>query len=615
MPEIDIGLDPILAFALVGLAGVGAQWLAFRWRMPAIVFMLLAGILLGPVSGVFIPSRDLGPLTGSMISIAVAVILFEGGLSLNFHALGDAKGGVLRLVLIGAPMGWIASTLALHYGAGLGWESSTVFGGIMIVTGPTVIAPLLRQARLAPRPAALLQWEAIVNDPIGALAAVLAFGIIQVRATSIDLTTATWHFVLGIACALLIGYLAGRGLVAAFRRALVPEYMKVSVLFVMVLAVFAATDWMLHESGLLAVTIMGLVIANADLPSYIELRRFKEHATILLVSGVFILLASNLNIASIAALDLRALLFLAMVILIARPLPVLIALAGSAIPWRERLLVAFTGPRGVVLMAVAGLFGEQLATLGVADADRIAPLAFVLVAATVVLHGFGLTPFARALGLRAAETPGVMLVGGSPFTTELGLAFQKLEVPVLVTDPNPGHLIRPRVAGLPVFYGDILSEAAEDQIIFLGYKIILAATDNDAYNTLVTTDLAPEYGRENVWQLGRAKNGSARHALPSTLGGQMLGQGAPLEDLNLRLSEGWTIRTSRLTEDFTFEAWQEKRVNAVLLARVSASGAVQLLRRGDKIKSLPGTRLISLVPPQTTPVGGAGDQAPIVKET
>lgn len=609
MHHLDTALDPIVALALVGLVGVGAQWLAFRIQMPAIVLMLVGGILLGPVTGIFIPVRDIGPLLGPMISIAVAVILFEGGLSLNLHELGDARGGVKRLVVIGAPLGWLSSTLALHYGAGLGWESATVFGGIMIVTGPTVIAPLLRQARLAQRPAALLQWEAIVNDPIGALAAVLAFAFVQVQYETTNAVAAVEHFSIGIIFATLLGLAVGRGLAEAFRRALVPEYMKVSVLFVLVLVVFAGSNWVMHESGLLAVTVMGLVIANAQLPSYIELRRFKEHATILLVSGVFILLAAGLDLKALEALDWRTALFVAVVIGIARPLPVLISLIGSDIPMRERLLVAFTGPRGVVLMAVAGLFGEKLHDLGVADGDKIAPIAFVLVASTVVLHGFGLTPLARALGLRASENPGVLLVGGAQFNTELGLALKALDVPVLVTEANPGRLIRPRNAGLPVFYGDILSEAAETHVAFLGYKIILAATDNDAYNTLVTTDLAPEFGRENVWQLGRARAGNARHALPVTLGGRMLGQGHSIEEYNKRLAEGWTIRTSRLTDAFSFDDWREKRPLAELLVRVSASGSVRLLQEGDKVRNLAGTRLISLVPPDAAPEEAASDES------
>jgi NhaP-type Na+/H+ or K+/H+ antiporter len=594
----SVGMNPVEALALVGVIGVGAQWLAWRIQMPAIVLMLAAGLIIGPLTGIFIPSRDIGDLVGPMISIAVAVILFEGGLTLNFHALQDAAKGVRRLVIVGAPLGWLTSTLAVHYGAGLGWEASAVFGGIMIVTGPTVIAPLLRQARLSRRPAALLQWEAIVNDPVGALAAVLAFGVVTVLSENEGGTAAAIHFFFGIFFATLVGWVAGRGIALAFRKALVPEFMKVPVLFVVLLAAFTISDRALHESGLLAVTVMGLVIANAALPSYEELRRFKEHATILLVSGVFILLAAGLDLQELLSLDLRAVLFVVLVVLVARPLSVMISLVGTTVPMRERILVALTGPRGVVLMAVAGLFGERLVALGVPDGAAIGPLAFALVAATVVLNGFGLTPLASLLGLRAAEVPGVLLVGGTRLTTGLGTALKKADVPVLVTDWNLGHLRYARAAALPVFFGDILSEAAENKVEFIGFSNILAATDNDAYNTLVATDLAPEFGRDKVWQLPRVKSESMRHALPVTLGGRRFGDGRTYDDYESLMAQGWTIRTTKLTEEYGYKAWKDERAESILLCVISATGDFRFVGNDSKQTPAAGARLLALSPPK-----------------
>ncbi|WP_050523474.1 cation:proton antiporter [Pseudorhodobacter wandonensis] len=594
----SVGMNPVEALALVGVIGVGAQWLAWRIQMPAIVLMLAAGLIIGPLTGIFIPSRDIGDLVGPMISIAVAVILFEGGLTLNFHALQDAAKGVRRLVIVGAPLGWLTSTLAVHYGAGLGWEASAVFGGIMIVTGPTVIAPLLRQARLSRRPAALLQWEAIVNDPVGALAAVLAFGVVTVLSENEGGVAATMHFFFGIFFATLVGWVAGRGIALAFRKALVPEFMKVPVLFVVLLAAFTISDRALHESGLLAVTVMGLVIANAALPSYEELRRFKEHATILLVSGVFILLAAGLDLQELLSLDLRAVMFVVLVVLVARPLSVMISLVGTTVPMRERILVALTGPRGVVLMAVAGLFGERLVALGVPDGAAIGPLAFALVAATVVLNGFGLTPLASLLGLRAAEVPGVLLVGGTRLTTGLGAALKKADVPVLVTDWNLGHLRYARAAALPVFFGDILSEAAENKVEFIGFSNILAATDNDAYNTLVATDLAPEFGRDKVWQLPRVKSESTRHALPVTLGGRRFGDGRTYDEYETLMAEGWTIRTTKLTEEYGYQAWKDERPESILLCVISATGDFRFVGNDSKQTPAAGARLLALSPPK-----------------
>ncbi len=591
-------LTPVTAIALVGAIGVGSQWIAWRLRMPAIVLMLVAGIVIGPVLGIFDPARDIGPLMAPMISIAVAIILFEGGLSLNFHTLQDAVGGVRRLVYIGAPLGWLMSALSLHYVAGLSWSSSAVFGGIMIVTGPTVIAPLLRTARLSRRPATLLQWEAIINDPIGALAAVLAFEVVLALNTATTASEAMVDLLLGAAVATAAGVAAGVGLSRGFKRGWVPEYMKVPVLFALLLGVFAASDAVLHESGLLAVTIMGIVIANSKLPSYEELRRFKEHATVLLVSGVFILLAAGLDVDALGNLDWRAAAFVAVVVLIARPLTVFISLVGSGIPFREKLLVALTGPRGVVLVAVAGLFGERLLNLGFEDAALIAPLAFALVAVTVVLNGFTLAPFARFLGLAGADVPGVVLIGGADWTTALAETLRKAEVPVLMTDPNFIRLRKARAAGIDTFSGDILSEAAEQRVELVSYATLIAATDNDAYNTLVTTDLAPEFGRENVFQVMRERSESTRHQLPRTLGGRPLGLEATHAELEAMMTDGWTFRTTRLTEEFSLEDWRAESPDAKLLAQIAPNGAIRFIRKNEEFKGAPDVRIIALRPPQ-----------------
>ena len=593
----ESGLSPVEAFALVGVVGVGAQWLAWRFRLPGIVMMLLAGLILGPGTGIFVPSRDIGPLVAPMISLAVAVILFEGGLTLNFKQLEGAGPGVRRLVMIGAPLGWFLSSLALIYIAGLSWQTSVVFGGVMIVTGPTVIAPLLRAAKLHNRPAQLLQWEAIVNDAVGALVAVVALVVVMVIQQQLSVENAIWTVVSGIAFAMLVGFGAALMVIAAFRRALVPEYMKVPMLFVLVLAVFAVADAVLHESGLLAVTVMGLVIANANLPSYTEIYRFKEQATTLLLSGVFILLAANVRLGTLELLNWRSVLFILAVILLVRPLTVLISLLGTSIPMNERLLVAFTGPRGVVLLAISGLFAQRLVDEGVADGAVLQPLAFVLVMTTVVLHGFTLKPLATRLGLTSSETPGMIIVGGSTFTTGLAKALGNAGVNVLITDPNRSQLRSAREEGVPTYYGDILSEAAEHGVEFISYSTIFAASDNDAYNTLVATDLAPEYGRNAIWQIARVKEDQARHALPNQLGGQGVAGGRTLAQYLDLLADGWIFRTTRLTDEYKLEDWQAAREGAIPLAVVQG-GNIRLLGRDEELPGRAGMRIVSMMPPE-----------------
>ncbi|MCM2562415.1 cation:proton antiporter [Lutimaribacter sp. EGI FJ00015] len=589
-------LAPVTAIALVGVLGVGAQLWAWRLNIPAIVLMLAAGFVVGPLLGLFDPARDIGPLMTPMVAIAVAIILFEGGLTLNFHSLRDAAHGVVRLVVIGAPLGWLMSALALHYGAGLSWQTSAVFGGIMIVTGPTVIAPLLRGARLSRRPAQLLQWEAILNDPIGALAAVLAFSVVQVIYASADGPAAALQLVLGIAVAGLVGAAGGWLIVQGFRRGWVPEYIKVPLLFVAVLAAFALSDAMLHESGLLAVTVMGIWIANSDLPSFVELRRFKEHATVLLVSGVFILLTASLDLSALGALTWRAVIFVALVVLVARPVTVLLSLLGTDVPWRERLLVAFTGPRGIVLVAVAGLFGERLQEIGIDDAALVGPLAFVLVSATVVLHGFTLAPMARLLGVAASERPGVLLVGGSNWATALAEALKKAEVPVLISDANHLRLRPAREVGVPTFYGDILSEAAEHNVELTQYDTVISVSDNDAYNTLVTSDLAPEFGRDNVFQIRREGSETARHALPASLGGRPFAQCATYREMAQLHARGWEFRVTGLTEEYGIAQWREDRPEARVIALIDDAGNLRFPCEESEIGTGAGLSLVHFSP-------------------
>lgn len=574
-------MDPIVLFAMIGALGIGAQWLAWRMRLPAIVLMLAAGLLVGPGLGVMNPGVAFGDLFRPVIAVAVAVILFEGGLTLNFRELRETGTAVRRLVFFGAPLAWLFSTLSLHYGAGLSIESSVVFGGILIVTGPTVVIPLLRQARLASRPAGVLRWEAIVNDPVGALAAVLAYEVISAFMGAGTLAEAVWHLALGIAVALVAGYLAGRGIAYTFRRGLVPEYMKVPVLFGLVLAVYAATDTLLHESGLLAVTVMGIVLANAHLPSFDELRRFKEHITIILVSGVFVMLAASLEREMILSLDWRALAFVVLVMFVARPLAVMLSLIGTELSLAEKGIIAWIGPRGVVAVAVSGLFGTRLVELGIEDGAMLAPLAFAIVAATVVAHGFSIGPLARLWGLTSKSPPGVLLVGSSDWTIALGKELDAAGIPVLLTDRNYFSLWPARDQGLKVFHGEIMSEAAEHSVPMSQYGTLIAATNNDAYNALICTDFGPEFGRGNVFQIGRHEAFEGERDMPATVGGRTFGQGKSFENYASRFRDGHKFVRTNLTEEYPLETYLAERDEVEIVGILRKSGQIEFAAAGE----------------------------------
>jgi NhaP-type Na+/H+ or K+/H+ antiporter len=513
----------IAKIAAVGLAGIGSQWIAWRFRVPGIVLLALAGLIMGPATGFLVPERDFGQLFKPMVAVAVAIILFEGGFTLNFHEIRHTSTAVRRLVTIGAPLAWILNTAAGYYVAGLPFPAAAILGGVLVVTGPTVIMPLLRQSNLAPRPASLLRWEAIVNDPVGALFAVIAFETLLVAQSGGSLPDLIMHALAALLFALGLGIAAGRAVVWTFNGGHVPEYLKAPVLLVVVLGAYVASQEVLEESGLLTVTVLGITLANSNLTDLVEIRRFKETITTLLVAGVFVLLSANIDKSTIQALDWRAAAFVAVMLFIVRPVTIFLATIGSGLTWQERVLTGWIAPRGVVAIAVTGFFAAKLTGLYIDGSREMIGLAFAMVMTTVVLHGFSLGPLAQWLGLAAAKRNGVVIVGGSAWSVGLGLKLKEHGIPVLIVDNNWNELREARAAGLTTHYGEILSETAEFAVDFGSYGTFIAATDNDAYNTLIINDYAFDFGRRNVFQLAPAprKLGTAAEAT-FTLGGRPL---------------------------------------------------------------------------------------------
>ena len=581
--------DLIVTIALIGLLGIGAQWLAWRTQIPAIVLLLLAGLLAGPATGLVDPSQDFGDLLKPMVALAVAIILFEGGMTLNFAEIRGTAKAVRRIILIAAPLVWALGTLAAYYIGGLSIEAALVFSGIMVVTGPTVIMPLLRQAKLPGKTASVLRWEAIVVDPIGALFAVIAFEVILALSGGQPAMT----IVLQVSAALMIGIVGGwlltKTLTVAFARGLVPDYLKSPIILVAVLAGYTATDLVLAEAGLVTVTVMGIVLANARLASYTDIRRFKEVMTVLLVSGLFIILTASIALDDILSLGWRDVAYLATLLLLVRPLAVMLATIGTELSFRERLLIGWIAPRGVVAVAVSGLFAGALVQAGVEDGSRLAPLAFLVVLATVVLHGFSIRPLARALGITSAEPDGFLLVGANAFTQALAEKLKAAEVPVLIADRNRTRLRQARQAGFETYFGEILSETAEHHLDLSRFGTLIAASDNDAYNALVCTDFGPELGRSRVFKLGREER--ERDDLAVTVKGYSLmdpSMGADEAVAHMTFDD-WTVQRTTLSDGYTMDDLRAQRGEQTrILFALSARGSFISPTLGTQFKPTSG---------------------------
>lgn len=584
-------------------AGLASQWLAWRIRLPAIVLLITAGLLLGPVSGIIELGLSQTELT-ELIGLGVAIILFEGGMDLKLGELRRVGHGVGRLTIFGPPLAWIFGALAAHLIAGLSWPVAWVLGAILVVTGPTVILPLLRQARLNKQSAALLKWEGIVNDPVGVLLAVLTFQYFTLAGSG-------WSEVVmglgaAIALAALLGGLGGWFTGWLYRRGAVPAHLKAPLLMVLVLAAYWASNLIQHEAGLLTVTVMGLVIGNMKLVERGPLREFKENLTIVLLSVLFIVIPSQLRIEHLELLNWRVAAFVLAVLLLVRPLTIALATLGQPIRGKDKLLLAWIAPRGIVAAATAGIFGPALVAAGHQDAEALLPIVFLIIIVTVMVHGLTLEPLARKMSLAAEEENGLLIIGASPWTQALAQTLKDLEVDVVVADGSYQHLKPIRMAGIKVYYGEILSEHAEQELEDEHLSFLLCATDNHYYNALVCKAQGHKFGHHRTFQLAPHQE-SGQEIKRLTL--QQRGYFAfePPTDyytLQQRLRDGWTLQSTRLSKDFGLDRLKsrlgEPGDDWLLLGSLSPQGKLQIYSHEQPFKPAADCTLLYFAPENGT---------------
>lgn len=589
----------VLAIVTVAGLGIAAQWLAWRMKLPAIVLLAAVGLVMGPGLGWIDPSADFGVYLRPVVSLCVAIILFEGGLSLHLSELKEAATGVRRLVYLGAPLAWACSSLCAHYIGGLDWPVSLVFGAIMVVTGPTVIMPMLRQAALNRRTASYLKWEGIVNDPIGALLAVLVFQFFIFHGSGSGWQEVLQGIGLAIVCSLILGGFVGWAIGRAFRVGWVPEYLKSPVLLGLVLVVYAVSDIIQKEAGLLAVTIMGIVVGNMNLPGIGDMKRFKEYITIMLVSVVFISLTADLDAGSLIDIGWRGIALVVAIMVLARPAAIMLATMGAGMQFNERLLLSWIAPRGIVAAATAGLMGPRLVDAGY-PAEVLLPLVFAIIFATVFSHGLTINWVAARLGLSSRHRDGVLIIGASPWTVAMAQVLRDMKVNVLLADTSWHNLREARLAGIPVFYGEILSEFAEESVELAHVRTVLAATRNDAYNALVCTALAPEIGQRNVLQL--AMGGGDDDEDPKALarprrGGVAFDTDADFELLWRNLVRGWKFSKTRISENYTYEQFcADRNASAIEILMMSEDGNVAFITAEHATAPDKGATIVSFAP-------------------
>lgn len=535
---------------IIAFAGIFAQWTAWRLHVPAILFLLGFGFILGPITGLVSPEILLGDLLNTAVSAAVAIILFEGSLQLHFKELRETRSAVRRVIFLGAPIGWALISCAAHYVAGLEWSVAITLGGILIVTGPTVIMPMLRQARLNPRVGNILKWEGIVNDPVGVIFAILAYEYFVAYKAGEGLVDPGFYVSHGMSVVFvtIISFILAHIIKRLFDRGLMPEYLKTPFLFSIVLCLFFACNLLLHESGLIAVTVLGLTLTNIHTESLEGIKRFKENITIMLVSGVFIILTANLDASVLFSLSWGGLFFIVVLLFVVRPLTFFICSLGTEMTRQEILLTGLIAPRGVVCAAMAGIIGPLLTTAGFEDGDKILPISFAVVVISVFLHSLMIKPLAQKLSLTTKETNGIIIAGSYPWSIQLAETLKERRVPIMLVDNNWQSLGQARLADIPVYYGELLSEETEFALEFNTYDTVLAATPNPAYNALLCEKFGYEYGTERVFRLNTDMlERSERRKISNMVHGRLfISDETTLNMLSERYMDGWRFKTTRV---------------------------------------------------------------------
>jgi NhaP-type Na+/H+ or K+/H+ antiporter len=620
--------DRLVYLAGVLALGVAAQWLAWSLRMPSILLLLAVGFIAGQFA-------DTNQLIGEellfpVVSLSVAVILFEGGLSLRVAELRQTGKALARLLSIGAVVTFVLSSLAAWYLLGLDVRVAALAGAVLVVTGPTVIMPMLRQIRPSRRVGSIVKWEGIVIDPIGASLAVLVFEVVRAGSTG----QAVGSVILGLASTAavggFIGAVAALLIVQLLRRFLIPDYLDSPAILAVVLVAFTISNRIMPESGLLTVTILGVILANQKAVSLRHVSEFKENLQVLLISCLFIVLGSRIALGDIVALGWAGAAFLAVLILIVRPAAVFLSTMGTELTIRERTFLAFIAPRGIVAAAVSSVFGLELAKLAhesvhgsdspqiaalaqqLADqAQRLAPLTFLVIVGTVVFYGVVSGPLARRLQLAVPDPQGVLFAGAEPWVRTIAKAVQEEGFPVLLVDTNYTHVAAAQMDGLRATCASILSEYAMEEIDLGGVGRLVALTPNDEVNSLATLQFAHLFGRREVYQLTPpSETTGRRESVGQHLRGRRLfGKDVTYEVLTSLMVGGSRVKTTRISEEFSYEDFRGMYGDrALVLFTVDSNRRLAICTADEPVKAKAGQTIIALVPPALeTPAGEAAE--------
>ena len=598
-------MSVLFYFAFVPALALVGQWLAWRTRLPSILLLLLLGMLLGQ----FISPDDMlvsdenaadgnaaSRLIFPFVSLAVAVIMFEGGLSLKLSELREAGGAVLRLCTVGSLFTLFGTAIIAQLCFDLGWKVSFLLGSILVVTGPTVIGPLLRQVRPSSRVSNTLKWEGIVSDPIGAVLAVLVFDVLILHhdAGFVDgALLLAWTALVGT----VVGVAGGFAVSKLLKRFLIPDHLHGFAGLASAVLMFAGCDLLAHESGLIAVTIVGIWLSNQEDLEIEHIIEFKENLRTILIGCLFIILASRVDLAALSKIAGPGLLFVAGLVLVVRPLSVFVALAASELNLREQSFVAALAPRGIVAAAVSSVFAlrmEQVGDVGSPNADQLGNVAFLAIIGTVTVYGLLASPIARFLGLSDPNRNGVLILGADDWVVQFAKELQRAGIRVLLVDNNYRKVTQAKLEEIEAVCANVMNEHAQEDLPLGGIGHFLAMTPNDHVNSLAVRECRSLFGRSKTFQL-TFKTGSVRGLTKNMMGRELFSEDLTHTHIAHQVDSGMQFKTTKLSEEFDREDFEALYPEHQTLAVIN-DGKLRFVTTDEKVSAASSDSIIALVP-------------------
>lgn len=592
----------LLQVAIIGVLGIGASWLASQLNLPSILLLLFAGFLAGPVTGWVDPDALFGDLLSPIVALSVAIILFEGGLSLRMVELAEIGSVVRNLVTVGVLVTWAIVAGSAYLFVDLSLNVALLLGAILTVTGPTVIIPLLRQLRPKEPLGDVLKWEGILIDPIGVILAVLVFeailaGGFQEATVAVAVTVGK-----ALGAGFILGSLGAGLTYVLLKRHWVDDHLESPVTLGMVIAVFTACELIQVESGLVGATVMGAVLANQGDVAKRHIIEFKENLRVLLISLLFVVLAARLDPSAFEIVSLGSLAFVAALFVLARPLSVLASTITTDLGWRERTFLASMAPRGIVAASIASVFAIELDEAGISGGDELVSLAFLAIVATVGIYGLAAGPLSRWLDVGDPDPQGVLIVGAHEWSRNLAAELKAAGVRVVLMDSNERRLRVARERGLETVNEQSVTEHALEDTDFTGIGHLLVLTPNDETNQLTVLNFQEVFDRSHIYQLPLDTD---RDALATDLTGRILfDEELTYTEIERLRNEGWRIGTEEIPEDAGPEVVGEaEERRGYPLVFVDTAGQTRPVAIEDAYAISPGDRVIRLMPP-----GSAEDQ-------